>query len=143
MSKVGKMKVVRRQADSDAEMPSETTRAAKVEAKLSSMEHGTRPIPDRVAESGVYYRNWEIPGAREEFPYHIELRFVDRMYPYAKPSALLVDMPQTAFDNLQCLKKGDFCKEMGIRYLILKPEMSYEEAMASLEGSDGVANSQG
>jgi hypothetical protein len=65
------------------------------------------------------------------------------MYPYAKPSRLLVDMPMTAFDNLQCLKKQDFCRANGFRYLILKPEMSFDEAMASLEECDGVANSQG
>ena len=143
MSKVGKMKVVRRQADSDAEMPSENVREQRMEAKVANLDHGTKPIPDRVAESSVHYRNWEIPGAKEHFPYHLDLRFVDRMYPYAKPSALLVDMPQTAFDNLQCLKKSDYCKSKGIRYLILKSEMSFEEAMASLEESDGVGNSQG
>lgn len=128
MSKAHKMRVAKN-TDSPLDQKPKV-----VVARLSRpQDHGLKTIPDQVAASSVYYRNWEYKGAREDFPNHLTPRFIDRMYPYAVPSPLLVDFAQSPGELSQCEAKAPRVRARGYRYLILKPGMDINAALEQLE----------
>lgn len=136
MARTAKMHVVRRRSNSEQEVPvTVESKPAKPDAAF-----GLNSIPDRVAGSKVHYRNWEVPGAKEAFPFHMGLRFVERMYPYSKPEPLLVDCPMSEYEEKDCDKKAEVFRTFGFRYLILKRNMSFEEALQQLGESHELDN---
>lgn len=125
-----KMTVVQRHPDSEAELGDPEVRAA--EARTEARETRGLTVPEQIAKSKVHFRNYEFKDAKKEFPYHRNLRFIEKMYPYALPTPLLVDQPETPQDVADCITKATVLKRLGFRYLVLTKSMTYEEAMESL-----------
>ena len=86
-------------------------------------------LADRIAGSTFFYVNWYYPEGRFEWPQHNNLRHVGRMYPHAEGGMLLVDEPKLPGDFENCEMKAKVLRRLGYRYLIIKPEMTYEEAI--------------
>lgn len=124
-----KMTVVQRPMDSDAEMADPDTRAIEARREARTLRDLTMTIPEQVAKSKVHFRNYEFKEGRKEFHYHRDLRFVEKMFPYALPKPLLVDQPQTPQHLEECQRKAVVLKRLGYRYLIFSPSMTIEEAL--------------
>jgi len=91
-----------------------------------------RSLAEHLAQSKLYYVNHIWPGAKEAFPFHPDLRMVDRYFPYAEGGPLFIDEPQRS-DNLEEYKpKVEAMKKLGHRYLLLKPGMTELEAVEAL-----------
>lgn len=91
-------------------------------------------VAERVAQSSVCMRNWRFKGANEAFPSEPTMRFVDQYYPYAVGGELLVDVPVTPGDKLECARKAAVLAKLGYRYLIIEKEMDEFDALERLKG---------
>jgi hypothetical protein len=91
-------------------------------------------IADKIAEHTFYYRNWKWPDADQHFPNHVDLRFVDKCYPYAKGGMLLVDEPRDSVDADQSYMKQKLLKKLGIRHIVLEdnPATTLYDALEQL-----------
>ena len=125
-----KMVVVPRFSDSEIELGDPEVRASEAKAEARDLHDLT--VPEQIAKSKVHFRNYEFNDAKKAFPYHRNLRFIEKMYPYALPTPLLVDQPETPQDLAECRTKAEVLKVMGYRYLILTKSMTLLEALESL-----------
>lgn len=137
-TKSRKLSVIKPKDEAFEQAAEKQTSALVPQSKGSA--HGKTPVPDQVAGSSVYYVNWEYPGAREDFPHALGDRFVHRMYPYAKPSKLLVDMADTDEEKKICERKATFIRRRGMRYLVISKGMTLEEAQQQLGEADALVN---
>lgn len=129
--KSSKISVVQRPMDSEAELGTDEVQRTQV-LRAEAREVRDATIPEQIAKSKIHFRNWEFPGAKTAFPYHRNMRFVERMYPYALPKPLLVDQPENHHERAECEQKAQVLRRMGYRYLILEPSMTVLEAMDQL-----------
>lgn len=91
-------------------------------------------ISERVAQSSIYNRNWPIKNARMHFETEPLMRTVDKYYPHAKGGPLLVDEPETDRDAVMCERKRAVCRTEKLRYIVIKKDMTENEAMDQLRG---------
>lgn len=93
-------------------------------------------LAEQLAGTPFYIRNWKWHGAVEDFPNEPWLRCVDKFYPKAQMGPLAVDEPDLPQDMVACERKAKFMKKRNIRYLILKPGMSLQEAQVELSKNE-------
>lgn len=94
-----------------------------------------KSLAEEIAGNPVFTRNWYYPQGWSFFPNEPDMRCVDYHFPYAEGGALLIDVI-TDIDGEERLKslerKGKVLRDIGHRYLILKPRMSADLARAEL-----------
>lgn len=135
-----KMRVVKQKVDAGDAAEAQTSKPMVVGLARPRPDHGLRPVQEQIAESSVHYCNWQYEGAREDWPLHMAERHVARMYPYAKPSALLVDFADTEEEKFICEEKAKRIRKRGYRYLIVSNGMTVEQALEQLGEPGGVAD---
>lgn len=106
--------------------------APKVERKVLDRS-ALLGISAKIAGSTICNRNWPWKNARTHFQNQPLLVTVDKYYPWAEGGALFVDEPVTAEEEKMCEKKAPFLKKEGLRYLVIKREMTEAEARAQVE----------
>ncbi len=89
-------------------------------------------LSEQIAGTPYYIRNWKWSGAVEDFPNEPWLRCVDKFYPKAQMCPLALDEPTYEQDMVACERKARVLRKRNIRYLILKPNMTLEEALVQL-----------
>jgi hypothetical protein len=94
-------------------------------------------LAETVAGHPVFINNWYWPGGTNKFPMQSQLRKVDVYFPYAKDSkgttrALCIDFCETEEDVVAIQPKVKELKKLGIKHLILRPRMTFNEAMTAL-----------
>ena len=94
-------------------------------------------LAEQIAESDIFYKNWQFPKAREAFPNEPFMRYVDRYFPYAKDqkgnlSPICFELCNTKEDLARANRKIEALKAAGIRFLIIEPKMDFNEAMQKL-----------
>jgi hypothetical protein len=88
-------------------------------------------LAERIAESSIFFRSWYYPGGIEAFPYRADLMVVDMYFPNAKGGPLCIDIPQDEESLRACEIKAHVVKKKN-RYLVIKPEMTFNEALEAL-----------
>jgi hypothetical protein len=103
-------------------------------ARAALIERRSKPnsIADRISGNPFHYRNYYYSGGKQAFPDRPRLQYVERMYPFAYGSPLLVDEPQLAHEIEECEAKRPVMRAMGHRYLLIKPGMTFEDALQEL-----------
>ena len=94
-------------------------------------------LSEQIADSDIFYKNWQFPNAREAFPNEPFMRYVDRYFPYAKNdkgelSPICFELCNSKEDVARAIRKTEAIKAAGIRYLIIEPKMEFNEAMQKL-----------
>ena len=99
---------------------------------------GFKSLPEQLAKSSVYHKNWYVPELRERFKYYDRMRRIDLVFPYARLNEgiasvmLLVDLPQKPDDVKTCELKRAMLAELGYRYCYLEPDSSLFDALKQL-----------
>lgn len=103
-------------------------------ARAALIERRSKPnsIADRISGDPFHYRNYYYSGGAQAFPNQPRLQYVERMYPFASGSPLLVDEPQLEHEVQECEAKRPVMRAMGHRYLLIKPGMTFEDALEEL-----------
>jgi hypothetical protein len=91
-----------------------------------------RSLAERVALHRLYERNKHLGPLKEAFPYKPHLWTSDFFFPYAKGGPLFIDQPILVQDVPDCELKKETMLNAGLRYLIIKPKMKYEDCMLEL-----------
>lgn len=91
-----------------------------------------RSMPEQIAESEVFTRNWYWPQAMRFFPQNADMRCVDYYFPYAEGGALLMDICNDPTRQKLLEKKAEALRSLGHRYLIVKSSMTPQAAKAEL-----------
>lgn len=99
-----------------------TSASRKISIKEVEPKYGC--MSDALAEDTLCYLNHYYKGGREKFPNDHQLQFVHKYYPYAKGGPLLIDEPAHKESLEIYTKKQEFMKELGHRYLLVKPKMT-------------------
>ena len=77
-------------------------------------------VSDQIAKSLVWFRNWKWPGSEDMFPRSVEMRTVEKYYPYAEGGPLLVDEPRDERDVVLCYEKQKVLKKLGFRHIVVE-----------------------
>lgn len=97
-----------------------------------------KTLPEQLAKSKVFHKNWYVPELRERFKYFDRMRRIDMVFPYARLNEglesvmLLVDLPNTPEDVKTCELKRSMLAEMGYRYCYLENDSSLFDALKQL-----------
>ena len=97
-----------------------------------------KTLPEQLAKSMVYHRNWYVPELREKFKYLDRMRRIDMVFPYARLNegvesvVLLIDLPATPEDVKTCELKRSMLAELGYRYCYLEDDSSLFDALKQL-----------
>jgi hypothetical protein len=97
-----------------------------------------RSLPDQVAKSSVFFKNWYPPELREKYNHLDRMKRIDRVYPYAKISdtggtvMLLVDEPRTDYEIEVCAKKLPIMRSLGYKYCYIEGDMSVFDVLEQL-----------
>lgn len=110
----------------------EIQQEAKREATESVMSFET--LPEKLAHSRLYIRNHTVKVLKDSFPTDTSMWHVDLMYPQASGSPLYIDEPEFEYNIKQCERKRAVMKKAGLRYVILKKDTKFDEAILQLEG---------
>lgn len=91
-------------------------------------------LAEEIAGDYFCQLNWYYAGGETKFPNEKRMQYVSKYYPFAKDGPLAVD-EETAYDlfssDVLSLKKQTL-KQLGIRYVCIKANMSLIEAMEQL-----------
>jgi hypothetical protein len=71
---------------------------------------------EMVTGDKFHFRNWYFPHSVDAFPFHPNMRCVDRYYPNAKIGPVCFDEPVTEQDIKECQEKARVLKNLGIKY---------------------------
>lgn len=98
-------------------------------------------VPDLIAGSAIFHRNFPIPKGKELFPIEWKMQYVDLFYPEAKGengerAPVYIDLPTTTHDVALCERKMATLKSRGMRYTYIKAGEGEWEGRMRLEGSD-------
>lgn len=110
-------------------------RSSAQERKIQAIAKRSRElltVAEKIAQDKLCQRNHIWPGAKQAFPFNNKMQTVDKYFPYAEGGPLFVDEP-TRKDDLEMFKlKEEAMKELGHRYLLLKPGMTEVDALEAL-----------
>ena len=94
-------------------------------------------LSDRLAGDQFYYLHHYWPGCRAFERDNPRLRIVKKFYPYAEGGELYVDEPVFPFQKLECERKAPIMRAAGLRYVVIEPDTTYDEALAQLGATCG------
>lgn len=86
-------------------------------------------VPEQIAQSKVKRIRHEWAGARQAFPHHKRLWYVDIFFPYAEGGPLFVDQVKNDAQKEELSEKLNTMKKLGHRYLQIENGMSLNEAL--------------
>jgi hypothetical protein len=122
--------------------PKELELSASAVADLKQKERSQpvqqfKTLPEQLAKSMVYHKNWYVPELREQFKYLDRMRRIDMVFPYARLNEsgcvmLLVDLPATPEDVKACELKRTMLGELGYRYCYLEDDSTLFDALNQL-----------
>lgn len=128
-------KTIRRRTNSDIEAGysrDEKLEALRAQAKVQNKTKiGGRA--DLLAGDSLFLMKWEYKDAMKHFPSDPYMRYVDRYYPYANGGPLLVDEPSLAHQEERSERKRKILKDLGYRFIVLKPSMTEVDELMELE----------
>lgn len=90
-------------------------------------------LASQAADSRLSCRNWKFNNADAHFPYDVDLRRVDRYFPYASGGPLLIDEPMTEKEEKNCEKKRKAIDKEGQRYAIITRDMELNEVLEQIK----------
>ena len=131
MSKKTQVKVLPPQT---TELPSEEQIREKRLAAVQARQKASTLLPDRLANSTFYVRNYPIPRGKELFPLEWRMQYAEICYPHAEGGPLFLDFPRTEFDLALCERKRVTLHQNKIRYAYLKNGVTENEARQMLGG---------
>jgi hypothetical protein len=97
-----------------------------------------KTLPDQIAKSSIYFKNWYCPELREKYNFLDRMKRIDRVYPYAKlsengaPTMLLVDEPATDYDIEICSKKLTVMQKLGYKYCYVEKDSTVYDLLSQL-----------
>lgn len=91
-----------------------------------------KSVAEQVAGDSFFKKNYYYPKGKELFPNDKDMHYVDKCFQYAIGGELMIDEPLTDLELKKCNEKAKAMKEMGLRYLILKPGMNVIDAIEVL-----------
>lgn len=104
-----------------------------VKLSIKEVDYQTHwSLAQQIADSNFEYVNWIWPEGKDKFPHDFRMWSVDKYFPEAKGGPLLMDTPRFESEITKCHQKASALHELGYRYLILTPDMSFEDAMLTL-----------
>lgn len=110
-------------------------KASVQERKIQAIAKKSRElltVAEKIAQDKFCQRNHRWPGGQQAFPFNSKMHYVDKFYPYAEGGPLFVDEPTRKDDLEQFKLKEEAMKELGHRYLLLKPGMTEVDALEAL-----------
>ncbi len=126
-------KTIRKAKADTTVLLSDSEQSTRAHAAMLARRSKPQSIADRLSGNAFHYRNWYYPGGQIRFPNDPKLHFVDRMYPMAEGGMLLIDEPLYVWEFERCDKKRIVMKELGHRYIVIMPNMTFDEAMMELD----------
>lgn len=124
-------KVITRKANQYAVPRSEADEAMIRQAKYESRRNLVT-VPEKIAENKNYEMNAIIWQLKEKYPQDSDMFHIEFMYPWAKGGPLYVDFCNFDDEIKKCEKKAEVMKIIGLRYLIMKPGMTEDQARAQI-----------
>lgn len=91
----------------------------------------------QAADSNFYHKRWIIDELRVEFLKIPTMHYTDKYYPQAKPKPLYVDEPITSLECARSLEKSKIMESLGLRFIIVKKDSTWEEIAEQLGELDG------
>lgn len=101
--------------------------------RINAFRRSLTKTPDKVADSNLSYRNWQVPGGMKLFPNDWRCRVCDLYYPHAAGGPLFIDTPSIKFDVDRCERKLKVFSENGIRYTYIANNETHQQALERLE----------
>ena len=98
-------------------------RPKRLSPELMNRPGQFRSLAERVARDSFCYKNYLCVSAQNAKPDDRLYWYVDRFYPYAHGGTLFIDEPIRQHEIEDCKKKAELFKELGLRYLILWPNI--------------------
>lgn len=78
-------------------------------------------IPEQVAKSTVFVRNWYLDEARKLYPYQDRMKRIDKYFPYAQGGPIMVDETRDEEEaKMLYLEKAPMMKTWGHRYIVIE-----------------------
>lgn len=103
-----------------------------VEVPKNTDDPRWRSLAERVAYHRLYERNKHVGLLKIAHPHRPHLWTTDLFFPYADGGPLFIDEPVMPPDVAESEMKTDVMKKNGLRFLIIKPKMNYEDCMTKL-----------
>lgn len=95
-----------------------------------------KTLPEKVAQSSIFYKNWYVPELREKFKYFDRMKRIDMVFPYArprgKPEMLLVDLPANETETEQCAMKAKMLNTLGYLYCWIEKDSSLSDVLMQI-----------
>lgn len=108
------------------------TQKTWVDVPKSSDDAKWRSLAERIALHRLYERNKHLLILKEAFPYKPVMWTTDLFFPYAKGGPLFIDEPSLVQDVPDSEAKKEIMSKAGLRFLVIKPKMKYEDCMLEL-----------
>lgn len=108
-------------------------------AEVSKPVQRFESLPEQIAKSSIFHRNWYVPELRERFKFVDRMKRIDKVFPYARLKEgqesvmLCVDEPKTPVDLEICSKKAALMRELGYTYVFLEKDSTLFDALEQLE----------
>lgn len=91
-----------------------------------------RSLAERIAAHRLYERNKHVGFLKDAHPHRPYLWTTDFYFPYAKGGPLYIDEPALKAEAGESEMKVEFMRRAGLRFLIVRPKMTYEDCMTEL-----------
>ncbi len=97
-----------------------------------TLPSGYKPLFESLAKDKFFHRNYFFDCLARVFPHENMMWYTDRYYPYADGGPLAIDDGGHK-DDLETLKlKKQHLKAIGVRYILITPEMTEMQAVEDL-----------
>jgi hypothetical protein len=123
-----KSKVIKAKNELQAEMAEKQVMISVVN---KAQTKGTTVI-ERVAASDFYQRYYYFDVLKKAFPFAKDMHYVERFYPHSPHGLLAIDESNYLSDIETMKLKKKHLAEAGIKYILLNPSMTEEEALEQL-----------
>lgn len=109
------------------------------EVSPEEYSHKFPTMPERIAQSHLFYRNHLALPLKEAFPEYPRLWIVDQYFPSAKCGPVYIDTIHRYWDDKimaeqikQHELRAKIMRKAGLRYVYIAPGMLFEEALSQL-----------
>lgn len=130
-------RVIRRRKNTAAELPKGEEHIASTANDSKLIDKATNPEKyysraEKLAQNKFCIMNWKWPHAESHFPNEPWMRSVSKYFPYAKGGPLLIEECELPYQIERAERKAKFLKQLGLRFMILKPGTTEAEDLAEL-----------
>lgn len=127
-------KVITKKAGAYTAPKTEADHASIRQAKYESRRNLVT-VPEKISGNKNCEMNAIIWQLKEKYPQDSDMFHIEFMYPWAQGGPLYVDFCNFDDEIQKCKKKAEVMKIIGLRYLVMKPQMTEDMARAQLAGA--------